>query len=118
MQRTKTLKLKTNNAGGVALAHPTMRLGYYVKPEAFVVAIERVPAHLPADAVVTAYSQAIVDVPFDGPYTLLWNDLAGPHAGQVVRTKATRPAQRLIMAGGSEPRLAYIPRRRALRGRG
>ena len=35
MQKTKTLKLKTNNAGGVALAHPTMRPGYYVEPGAF-----------------------------------------------------------------------------------
>ena len=118
MQKTKTLKLKTNNVGGVALAHPTMQPGYYVEPGAFVVAIERVPAHLPSDVVVTAYSQAIVDVPFDGPYTLLWDDLAGGRSGQVVRTKATRPAQRLIMAGSSEPRLAYIPRRRAPRGRG
>ena len=83
MQQTKTLKLKTNDAGGVSLAHPAMRPGYHKQPGAFVVAIERVPAHLPAAAVLTAYRTAAIDVSFDGPYTVLWDDLAGARPGQL-----------------------------------
>ena len=63
MQRTKSLKLKTNNADIVSLAHPATRPGYQAQLSAFVVAVERVPSHLQI-AVVTAYMWAVVDVPF------------------------------------------------------
>ena len=113
MQQTKTVKLKTNDAGGVSLAHPAMRPGYHKQPGAFVVAIEHVPAHLPTATVLTAYRAAAIDVSFDGPYTVLWDDLAGARPGQLVRASSGRAAQRLIAAGGSEREAAYTPRRRS-----
>ena len=48
--QTKTVKLKTNDAGGVSLAPPGARPGYHKDHGAFVVAIQHVPAHLPAAA--------------------------------------------------------------------
>ena len=92
MQRSKTVKLKTNPAGGVSLAHPAMRSGYHKQPGAFVVAIERVPVHLPAAAVLTAHRNAAIDASFDGPYTVLWDDLAGARPGQIVRASSGRAA--------------------------
>lgn len=70
MQKTKTLKRKTNNSASVSLAHTVARPGYYAKPQEFVVAVEHVPAHMPEATVATAYSQAVVDMSFTGPYTL------------------------------------------------
>ena len=113
MQRTKTVKLTTTDAGGVSLAHPAMRPGYHKQLGAFVVAIQDVPAHLPAAAVLTAYRNAAIDVSFDGPYTVVWDDLAGARPGQIVRASSGRAAQRLITAGGSEREAEYTPRRRS-----
>ena len=42
------MKLKTNDAGGVSLAHPALQPGYHKQAGAFVVAIEHVPVHMPA----------------------------------------------------------------------
>jgi len=111
--QTKTVKLKTNDAGSVSLAPPGTRLGYHKDHGAFVVAIQHVPAHLPAAAVLTAYRTAAVDVSFDGPYTVVWDELAGARPDQLVRASSNRAAQRLIIAGGSERGAQYIPRRRS-----
>ena len=111
--QTKTVKLKTTDAGGVSLAPPAMHPGYHKDHDAFVVAIERVPTHLPAAAVLTAYRNAAVDVSFDGPYRIVWDDLAGTRPGQIVQANSGRAAQRLIVAGGSERGAQYIPRRRS-----
>ena len=111
--QTKTVKLKTNDAGAVSLAHPALHPGYHTDHGAFVVAIERVPAHLPTATVLTAYRTAAVDVSFDGPYRIVWDDLADARPGQIVRASSGRAAQRLIAAGGSAPDAQYIPRRRS-----
>ena len=111
--QTKTVQLKTNDAGAVSLAHPALHPGYHTDQGAFVVAVERVPSHLPTATVLTAYRTAAVDVSFDGPYTVLWDDLAGARPGQIVRASSGRAAQRLITAGGSERGAQYIPRRRS-----
>ena len=111
--QTKTVKLKTNDAGAVSLAPPAMRPGYHKDPSAFVVTIERVPAHLPTAAVLTAYRNAAMDVSFDDPSRIVWDDLAGARPGQIVRASSGHAAQRLIAAGGSERAAQYIPRRRS-----
>ena len=111
--QTKTMKLKTNAGGGVSLAPPALHPGYHTDHGAFVVAIQHVPAHLPAATVPTAYRTAAVDVSFDGPFTVLWDELAGARPGQLVRASSNRAAQRLIAAGGSERNAQYIPRRRS-----
>ena len=113
MQQTKTVKPKTNDVGGVSLAHPAMPPGYHKQFGAFMVAVEHVPAGLPAATVLKAYRRAAIDVSFDGPYTVLWDDLAGARPGQIVRANSGRAVQRLIVAGGSERGAEYIPRRRS-----
>ena len=110
---TKTVQLKTTDAGGVSLAPPAMPPGAHTDYGACVGAIERVPAHLPTAAVLTAYRNAAVDVSFDGPYSILWDDLTGARPDQIVRAASGRAAQRLIATGGSEPQLAAPPRRRS-----
>ena len=110
---TKTVQLKTNDAGDVSLAPPTMRPGYHKDHGAFVVAIERVPTHLSTAAVLAAYRTAAVDVSFNGPSRIVWDALAGARPGQIVRASSGRAAQRLIAAGGSERAAQYIPRRRS-----
>lgn len=111
--QTKTVKLKTNDAGGVSLAHPALHPGSHTDQGAFVVAIERVPTHLPTAAVLTAYRTADVDVSCDGPYRIAWEALADARPGQIVRASSGRAAQRLIAAGGSERSAQSIPRRRS-----
>ena len=111
--QTKTVKLKTNDTGGVSLAPPGVRPGYHKEQSAFVVAIQHVPAHLPPADVLTAYGTAAIDVSFDGPYTVLWDDLVGTRPDQIVRASSGRAAQRLLAAGGTEPQLARPPRRRS-----
>ena len=111
MKRTKTVKLETNDADGVSLAPPEARTGYHKPAAAFVVAIEQVPDDVTAADVMTAYRTAAIDVSFDGPYSILWDDLAGARPDQIVRAASGRAAQRLIAAGGSEPQLAVPPRR-------
>ena len=111
--QTKTVTLKTNAADGVSLAPSTARPGYHKDHSAFVVAIQYVPAHLSAEAVLTAYRTAALDVSFDGPYTVLWDELVGTRPDQLVRASSGRAAQRLIAAGGSERGAQYIPRRRS-----
>ena len=110
---TKTVKLKTTDAGGVSLASPEARTGHHKPAAAFVVAIEQVPDDVTAADVMTAYRTAAIDVSFDGPYSILWDDLAGARPDQIVRAASGRAAQRLIAAGGSEPQLAAPPRRRS-----
>ena len=66
--QTKTVKLKTNDAGAVSLAPPALHLGSQTDQGAFVVAIERVPTHLPMAVVLTAYRTAAMDMSCDGPY--------------------------------------------------
>ena len=110
--QTKTVKLITN-AGGVSLVRPAMRAGDHKPTAAFVVAIERVPTHLPTATVLTAYRTAAVDVSFDGPYRIAWDDLAAARPGQIARAASGRVAQRLIAAGGSKRAAQYIPRRRS-----
>ena len=111
--QTKTVKLKTNDAGAVSLAPPALHPGYHTDHGAFVVAIEGVPTHLPTAAVLTAYRTAAVDVSFDGPYRIAWEELAAARPGQIVRASSGRAAQRLIAAGGSERAAQSIPRRRS-----
>ena len=111
--QTKTVKPKTHDAGGVSLAPPALHPGYHTDHDAFVVAIERVPIPLPTAAVLTASRTAAVDVSFDGPSRIAWEDLAAARPGQIVRASSGRAAQRLIDAGGSERRAQYIPRRRS-----
>ena len=79
--QTKTVKLKTTDAGGVSFAHSALHPGYHRDQGAFVVAIEHVPTHLPTAAVLTAYRTATVDVSFDGPYRIAWEDLADARPG-------------------------------------
>ena len=55
---TKTVKLKTNDAGGVSLAHPALHPGSQTDQGACVVALERVPAQLPTATVLTAPAAA------------------------------------------------------------
>lgn len=111
--QTKTVMLKTNDVGGVSLAPPGARPGYHTDHGAFVVAIQHVPAHQPAAAVLTAYKAAAVDVSFDGPYTVVWDELAGAWPDQLVRASSNRAAQRLIIADGSKRNAQYTPRRRS-----
>ena len=56
--QTKTVKLKTNDGGSVSLAHPALHPGDHTDHGACVVAIERVPTHLPTAAVLTAPAAA------------------------------------------------------------
>ena len=77
------------------------------------VAIERVPPHLPTAAVLTASRTAAVDVSCDGPSRIAWEDLADARPGQIVRASSGRAAQRLIAAGGSERSAHSIPHRRS-----
>ena len=109
----KTVKRKTNDVGRVSLAHPGARLGSHTDHGAFVVAIQHVPAHRPAAAVLTADRTAAGDVSFDGPSTVVWDELAGARPGQLGRTSSGRAAQRLMAAGRSERTAHYIPRRRS-----
>ena len=104
--QTKTVKLKTTDAGGVSLAPPAMHPGYHKDHGAVVVAIERVPAHLPTAAVLTAYRNAAVDVSFDGPYSILWDDLTGDRPGHrsCGSIPAERPSDLLSQAGASAVR--------------
>ena len=111
--QTKTVQLKMTDAGGVSLAPPAMHPGSHKDHGAFVVAIERVPAHLSTEAVLTAYRNAAVNVSFDGPHRIVWDELAGARPGQIVRVNSGRAAQRLIVTGGSERGAQYIPRRRS-----
>ena len=111
--QTKTVKLKMNDAGVVALAPPGYAPRLPHRPGRFC-GRHRACAHpSPPAAVLTAYRTAAVDVSFDAPYRIAWEDLAGTRPGQIVRTRSGRAAQRLIAAGGSERSAQYIPRRRS-----
>ena len=111
--QTKTVKLKTHDAGAVSLAPTALPPGSHTAHGAVVVAIERVPAYLPSATVMTAYRTATVDVSVDGPYRIAWEDLVGARPGQIVRATSGRAAQRRIVTGGSERSAQYIPRRRS-----
>ena len=110
---TKTVKLKTTAGAAVSLAPLALPPGSHTDHGACVVAIERVPTHLPTAAVLTAYRTAAVDVSCDGPSRIMWAELADARPGQVGRASSGRAAQRLIAAGGSERGAQYIPRRRS-----
>ena len=111
MQQTTTVKLKTNDADGVSLAHPAMRPGYHKHPGACVVAIEHVPAHLSVAAVLTAYRNAAIEVSFDGPYTVSWDDLAGARPGQLGPGGAAAYCSGRERAGrGVHPAPAFLAR--------
>ena len=110
---TKTVQLKMTDAGSVSLAPSAMPPGSNTDHGAFVAAIERVPTRLPTAAVLTAYRTAAVDVSFDGPYRIVWDELADARPGQIVRANSGRAAQRRIVAGGSARGAQYIPRRRS-----
>lgn len=111
--QTKTVKLKTTAAGEVSLAHPRATAGYRRPSRTFIVAVECVPQHITAAEVAATYTRTAVDVPCDGPYALLWEDLARARPGHIVRPPARSAAPRLIAAGGSERSAQYIPRRRS-----
>ena len=106
MKRTKTVKLETNDADGVSLAPPEARTGSHKPAAASVVASEQVPDDVTAADVMTASRTAAIDVSFDGPYSILWDDLAGARPDRIVRAASGRAAQRCIVAGGSKPQLA------------
>ena len=111
--QAKTVKLKTTAAGEVSIAHPRTAAGYRRASRTFIVAVERVPDYITAAEVAATYTHTAVDVPCDGSYALLWEDVARARPGHIVRPPARPATQRLITAGGSERGVQHIPRRRS-----